>query len=94
MVEYRAEVKSVAAERDTWEDRITLDPSVLAGKPAIRGTRIAVEFIIELLAEGWTEEEVLRNYPQLTHADILAALHWASEALRSEKVYPLPRKSA
>ena len=84
----------MTADRDTWEDRISIDPSVLAGKPAIRGTRIAVEFVIELLAEGWSEEELLRNYPQLTHEDVLAALHWASEALRSEKVYLLPHKSA
>jgi uncharacterized protein (DUF433 family) len=80
----------MAAARDDWEDRIAIDQAVLAGKPVIRGTRIAVEFIVELLAEGWSYDEVLRNYPRLTREDILAALRWVSEMLRSERVYPLP----
>ncbi|HNR29989.1 MAG TPA: DUF433 domain-containing protein [Candidatus Hydrogenedentes bacterium] len=70
-----------------WEDRITIDPKVLVGKPVIRGTRIAVEFVVELLAEGWTEQQVAENYPGLTHDDILACLRYASEVLKSEKVY-------
>ncbi len=61
-----------------WEDRITVDPKVLVGKPSNKGTRIAVEFLVELLAEGWTHEEVLRNYPQLSAEDIHAALHYAA----------------
>jgi uncharacterized protein (DUF433 family) len=73
-----------------WEDRIVVEPAVLAGKPVIRGTRIAAQFVIELLAEGWDEEAILNNYPALSRDDILAALGWASETLRSEKVYPLP----
>ena len=63
-----------------WQDRIVIDPSVLTGKPVIKGTRIAAEFIIELLAEGWSQEDVLRNYPSLSREDILAALRWASVA--------------
>ena len=54
--------------------RIALDPKVIAGKPIIRGTRLAVEFVIGLLADGWSEGEVLANYPGLTHEDILACL--------------------
>jgi uncharacterized protein (DUF433 family) len=73
-----------------WQDRIVVEPAVLAGKPVIRGTRIAAQFVIELLAEGWDEEAILDNYPALSRDDILAALGWASETLRSEKVYPLP----
>jgi uncharacterized protein (DUF433 family) len=72
-----------------WQDRITVDPSVLVGKPIIRGTRIAVEFIVELLAEGWTHEQIIGNYPHLTDDDIQAALHCASEMMKREKVYPL-----
>jgi uncharacterized protein (DUF433 family) len=72
-----------------WRQRIVLDPKVLAGKPVVRGTRLAVEFIIDLLAQGWTEEDVLRNYPGLQHDDIRACLSYASEVLRAEKVYPL-----
>jgi uncharacterized protein (DUF433 family) len=72
-----------------WRDRIIVDPGVLAGKPVIRGTRLAVDFVVELLAEGWTREEILSNYPQLSSEDVQAALSYAAETLRSEKVYPL-----
>ncbi len=50
-----------------WEDQITTNRAVLVGKPVIKGTRIAVEFVIDLLAAGWTQEEILRNYTQLWH---------------------------
>lgn len=73
-----------------WQDCIIVDPGVLGGKPVIKGTRMAVEFIIELLAEQWTHEQILKNYPQLTEEDIQAALHYAAEALKQEHVYPLP----
>jgi uncharacterized protein (DUF433 family) len=68
--------------------RIVLDPDVLAGKPVIRGTRIAVEFVIGLLADGWTEAEIIANYPGIAHKDILACLAYARDALRSGKVFP------
>ena len=58
----------------TRQDRIIVDPAILNGKPVIRGTRLAVEFILELLAEGWTHEQIERNYPSLTIDDIQAAL--------------------
>ena len=73
----------------TWKDRIILDPAILVGKPVVKGTRLAVEFIIELLAQGWTEADVLKNYPGLTHEDVQACLAYASDVLKSEKVYPL-----
>ena len=72
-----------------WRDRITIDPKVLVGKPVIKGTRIAVEFVINLLAQGWSESEIVRNYAGLTHEDILACLKYAGETLQSEKVYPV-----
>jgi uncharacterized protein (DUF433 family) len=68
--------------------RIILDTDVLAGKPVIRGTRLSVEFVIGLLADGWTEEEIGANYPGLTHEDILACLAYARDTLSSERVYP------
>ena len=71
------------------QDRIVVDPAILVGKPVIRGTRLAVEFIIELLAQGWSETEILRNYPGLTREDIQACLGYASNALKAEKIYPL-----
>jgi uncharacterized protein (DUF433 family) len=54
--------------------RIALDPDVLAVKPVIRGTRLAVEFVIGLLADGWTEAQIIANYPGVAHGDILACL--------------------
>lgn len=72
-----------------WQERIVVDPAILIGKPVIKGTRLAVEFLLDLLAEGWTREEILRNYPGLTAEDLQAALHYAADALKREKVYPL-----
>lgn len=72
-----------------WEDRIAIDPAVLVGKPVVKGTRLAVEFIIDLLAQGWSEAQILDNYPGLTSEDVHACLSYASAALRDEKVYPL-----
>lgn len=75
----------------TWEDRIEVNPEVLVGKPVVKGTRIAVEFVIDLLAQGWSEEEILHNYPTLSRKDVHACLAYAGERLRSEKIYPLIR---
>lgn len=61
----------------TWKTRITLDPDVLVGKPIIKGTRIAVEFVIDLLGRGWTTEQILREYDHLTPEDIQACLAYA-----------------
>ena len=73
----------------TPSDRIAIDPASLAGKPIIRGTRLSVEFVVGLLGDGWSEANVLRNYPNITHEDIAACLRYAGEILRAEKVYPL-----
>jgi uncharacterized protein (DUF433 family) len=73
----------------SWRERIILDPAVLAGKPIVKGTRLAVEFLLELLAEDWSEADILRNYPGLTHEDLRACLAYASDHLKAEKVYPL-----
>jgi uncharacterized protein (DUF433 family) len=61
-----------------WQERIVIDPAILVGKPVIRGTRLAVEFVIDLLAVGWTQEQMLANYPNLTPEDIRACLDFAS----------------
>jgi uncharacterized protein (DUF433 family) len=68
--------------------RVTLDPSVLAGKPVIRGTRLSVEFVIGLLADGWSEADILANYPGIGHEDVIACLAYARDVLSSEKVFP------
>ena len=67
---------------------IALDPQILSGKPVIAGTRLSVEFVIGLLADGWSEAEILANYPGLTHDHILACLAYARDALSAEKVFP------
>jgi uncharacterized protein (DUF433 family) len=69
-----------------------IDPEVLVGKPVINGTRLAVEFIVGLLAQGWSEADILQNYPGLTREDILACLSYASDALHAERVYPVEAK--
>jgi uncharacterized protein (DUF433 family) len=70
-----------------WE-LITVDSEVLAGKPVIRGTRLAVEFILELLASGQSDGEILANYPGLTREDILACLSYASHLAHEYKAFP------
>ena len=71
-----------------WRDRIVLDPAVLAGKPIVKGTRIAVELVVEFLAEGWTTEQILKQYERLTADDVLACLAYARDVMRSEVVHP------
>ena len=63
----------------TWQQRIVIDPEILVGKPVIKGTRLAVEFIVGLLAEGWSEQDILDNYPGLTSEDIKACLAYDSQ---------------
>ncbi len=72
----------------TEHPRITLDPKLLTGKPVVRGTRLAVEFIIGLMADGWSEADILANYPGVSHEDIIACLGYARDTLSSEKVFP------
>jgi uncharacterized protein (DUF433 family) len=72
-----------------WRARIMVDPAVLVGKPVVKGTRISVELIVDLLAAGWTQEQILDSYPSLTPDDIRACLAYAGELLHAEKVYPL-----
>jgi len=72
-----------------WEGRIVIDSAVLCGKPVVKGTRLAVEFVVDLLAQGWSAADVLKNYPGVTQDDILACLAYASAVLHAEKVYPV-----
>jgi uncharacterized protein (DUF433 family) len=66
-------------ERQDLLERISIDPNVCFGKPCIRGTRIWVSLIVDNLAAGVTEEEILEAYPQVEHEDIFAALKYAAE---------------
>jgi uncharacterized protein (DUF433 family) len=77
-----------------WRDRIVSDPEILVGKPVIKGTRISVELILGWLANGWTHEQILESYPNITHEDILASLAFAAERLHEEDYIPLPKLAA
>ena len=70
-----------------WHDHIHSDPSILLGKPVIRGTRLSVEFLLGLLAEGWTERDILESYPQLSREALRAVFAFAAECTRDELVH-------
>nr|VFJ43219.1 MAG: Uncharacterized conserved protein, DUF433 family [Candidatus Kentron sp. FW] len=72
-----------------WQEYIHTDPAVLVGKPVIRGTRLSVDFLLGLLAAGWTESQILENYPQLSHEALRAVFAFTAEAMREERIYPL-----
>lgn len=69
-------------ERDQLFERIVLNPKIIVGKPVIRGTRLTVQYILNLLAHGATVDEILQEYKGLTKEDILACSFYASETLR------------
>ena len=73
-----------------WQDRITIDNEVLAGKPIIKGTRISVELVLDMLARGWNDQQIIRQYDHLAPEDIRACIAYASEMLKSERVYLMP----
>lgn len=70
-------------------ERVVVDPKVLRGKPVIKGTRIPVYLILELLAAGMSIKDILREYPELREEDVRAALDYASKLLKQEIVLPL-----
>ena len=67
-------------------ERIVFNPKILNGKPIIKGTRISVEFILELLASGMTQEEIVKEYKHLKKDDVLAALEFAVKTVKHEEV--------
>jgi uncharacterized protein (DUF433 family) len=71
------------------EPLILSDPGILGGKACVRGTRLSVEFLLELAASGATQPEILRQYPQLTEASLAAAFQYAAQALKGEQTWEL-----
>ncbi|MCL5264257.1 MAG: DUF433 domain-containing protein [Chloroflexi bacterium] len=69
--------------------RISISPRVMVGKPVIKGTRIPVELIVRMLAQGVSENDILKEYPRLQPEDIRAALAYAAEVLAHEEVFPI-----
>lgn len=76
-----------------WQDFIHSDPEILVGKPVVKGTRLAIDFILGLFAAGWTEEQVLENYPTLTPMGLRAVFAFAAECMSEEAVFVIPVKS-
>ena len=74
---------------DRYRQRIEINPQLMAGKPVIKGTRIPVELIVRLVAQGIPEQDILQDYPRLQREDIQAALWYAVALLSHEEVYPL-----
>lgn len=72
-----------------YHQRIVADPDIMVGKPVIKGTRIPVELILKLLAQGITTEEILEEYPRLIRDDVLAAIDYAHDTVALEEVYAL-----
>jgi uncharacterized protein (DUF433 family) len=77
-----------------WRDHITSDENVLIGKPVVIGTRIAVEFIVERLASGWSEQQILDNYPTLTKKDLQAVFLYIQESMKDGLIINSPQKTA
>ena len=76
-----------------WRQHIVADPGILGGKPRLRGTRLSVEFVLELLAAGWDSEALRENYPNLSEDRVRAVLAYAAETFREERFYLLPPAS-
>lgn len=68
-----------------WKDYIVSNPAILRGKPVVKGTRLAVDFVLDLFAQGWTREQVLENYPQLSAEAIQAVFAYSSAHLKDEE---------
>ena len=77
-----------------WREHIVMDPAILGGKPVLKGTRLSVEFVLELLAAGWQGNSLLENYPNLSEERIRAVLAYAAETFREERFYILPPTKA
>ena len=73
-----------------WSEYITFDPTILSGKPHLKGTRLAVAFVLELLAGGWDGESLRANYPRLTDDGVRAVLAFAADSFREERFYATP----
>jgi uncharacterized protein (DUF433 family) len=69
-----------------WRDRIEINPAIMVGKPVLKGTRIAVDFTLELMARDWPEAGIRKSYPQLKLDDIIAALNYSAETMKQESV--------
>ncbi|CAN5700682.1 DUF433 domain-containing protein [soil metagenome] len=73
-----------------WHEHIHSNPEILNGRPIVRGTRLSVDFLLGLFANGWTKEQVLENYPRLTPEDLRAIFAFAAEIAAEQRVFEIP----
>jgi len=91
IVDSRAQLRFTCFMLD-WHEYIHTDPKILVGKPVIKGTRLSVDFVLRLLANGWTREQVFENYPRLTPEALQACFSFAAECLEEESFYAAPAR--
>ena len=72
-----------------WKEYIHADPDILGGKPVVKGTRLSVDFLLDLLAAGWKQEQILENYPSLSSQSLQAVFAFAAEAMHEEAYYEM-----
>jgi uncharacterized protein (DUF433 family) len=77
-----------------WKEHIITDKNILTGKPVIKGTRLSVEHLLGLLAQGWSEKQILENYPRLTNNDLKAVFRYVQECMKDGLLYELPKQIA
>ncbi|MFI5386055.1 MAG: DUF433 domain-containing protein [Fimbriimonadales bacterium] len=73
-----------------WEEHISVDQKVLVGKPVVKGTRLSVEFLLGLFGNGWNEERVLMEFPQLTQEQLQAVFQYAAHLAGEERYFAFP----
>jgi uncharacterized protein (DUF433 family) len=76
-----------------WRDHIVSDKEILLGKPTIKGTRISIELILDLLSTGWSEKMVLDSYPQLTEEHLKSVFAYLKECMENELYFPMPKSA-
>jgi len=77
-----------------WKEHIITDKDILLGKPVIKGTRLSVDHLIALLAQGWSEKQILDNFPRLTQDDLKAIFNYIQECMKDGLLYELPKQTA
>lgn len=76
-----------------WQDKIVSDKEILLGKPTIKGTRLSVEFVLERPADGWSEEQLLENYPRLKREDLQAVFAYVNDCLKDGLMFEFPAET-
>ena len=75
-----------------WKKYIHSNPDVLVGKPVVKGTRLSVEFLLGLMAKGWSEKQILKNYPSLSVESLHAVFAFATECMREESLFSISKR--